>query len=176
MREVKIMALRINDTELHAIDAHSHLGRRKTPLGHGVASFLGEDLVRNLDEAGLDRAVAFPLGAPYTDYSEANQVMAEEMAKYPKRIIGFCRINPNFGPQATATSLEHCLGKLKLKGIKLHPEIEFFDPNDAARRYRVPIIFHTGMSSKASPGSLRSWPPGTRTFRSSWGTWECRSM
>ena len=47
------MALRINDSEFYAIDAHSHLGRRKTPLGHGVASFLGEDLVRNLDEAGL---------------------------------------------------------------------------------------------------------------------------
>jgi predicted TIM-barrel fold metal-dependent hydrolase len=163
MRERRIVALRINDTEVHAIDAHSHLGRRKTPLGHGVASFLGEDLVRNLDEAGLDRAVAFPLGAPYTDYSEANQVVAEEMATYPERIIGFCRINPNFGPQATAQALEHCLGKLKLKGIKLHPEIEFFDPNeaelmepiyDAARRYRVPIIFHTGMSSKASPGVI----------------------
>ena len=42
------MALRINDSEFYAIDAHSHLGQRKTPLGHGVASFLGEDLVRNL--------------------------------------------------------------------------------------------------------------------------------
>ena len=78
------MALRINDSEFYAIDAHSHLGRRKTPLGHGVASFLGDDLVRNLDEAGLDCAVAFPLGASYTDYSEANQIMAEEMAKYPE--------------------------------------------------------------------------------------------
>lgn len=157
------MALRINDSEVYAIDSHSHLGRRKTPLGHGVASFLGEDLVRNLDEVGLDCAVAFPLGASYTDYSEANQIMADEMAKYPKRIISFCRINPNFGPEATAKSLEHCLGTLKLKGIKLHPEIEFFDPNeaelmepiyDAARRYHVPIIFHTGMSSKASPGVI----------------------
>ena len=157
------MALRINDSEIYAIDAHSHLGRRKTPLGHGVASFLGDDLVRNLDEAGLDCAVAFPLGASYTDYSEANQIMADEMAKYPKRIISFCRINPNFGPEATARSLDHCLGTLKLKGIKLHPEIEFFDPNEAelmepiyhaARRYRVPIIFHTGMSSKASPGVI----------------------
>jgi predicted TIM-barrel fold metal-dependent hydrolase len=55
------------------------------------------------------------------------------------------------------------LGTLKLRGIKLHPEIEFFDPNeaelmepiyDAARRYHVPIIFHTGMSSKASPGVI----------------------
>jgi hypothetical protein len=80
--------------ELHAIDAQSHSARRKTPLGHGVASFLGEDLVRNLDEAGLDRAVAFPLGAPYSDYSEANQVMAEEMAKYPKRIVGFAASIP----------------------------------------------------------------------------------
>jgi predicted TIM-barrel fold metal-dependent hydrolase len=118
------MALRINDSEYYAIDAHSHLGRRKTPLGHGVASFLGDDLVRNLDEAGLDCAVAFPLGASYTDYSEANQIMAEEMAKHPQRIISFCRINPNFGPKASADSLEHCLGNLKLKGIKLHPEID----------------------------------------------------
>ena len=157
------MALRINDSEFYAVDAHSHLGKRKTPLGHGVASFLGEDLVRNLDEAGLDCAVAFPLGASYTDYSEANQIMADEMAKYPKRIISFCRINPNFGPETTARSLDHCLGTLKLKGIKLHPEIEFSDPNEAqlmepiyhaARRYRVPIIFHTGMSSKASPGVI----------------------
>jgi predicted TIM-barrel fold metal-dependent hydrolase len=157
------MSLAIAGEEYHAIDAHSHLGRRKTPLGHGVASFLGDDLVRNLDDAGLDRAVAFPLGAPYTDYSEANQVMAEEMAKHPDRIIGFCRINPNFGPQASARALEQCLGTWKLKGIKLHPEIEFFDPNEAelmepiynaARQYRVPIIFHTGMSSKASPGVI----------------------
>ena len=157
------MVLSIDGSQIYAIDAHSHLGKRKTPLGHGVASFLGGDLVRNLDEAGLDRAVAFPLGAPYTDYSEANRIMAEEMAKYPQRIIGFCRINPNFGPQATAQSLDHCLGTLQLKGIKLHPEIEFFDPNEAelmepiyeaARRYRVPIIFHTGMSSKASPGVI----------------------
>ncbi|HXG53140.1 MAG TPA: amidohydrolase family protein [candidate division Zixibacteria bacterium] len=157
------MALRIGDTELQVIDAHSHLGRRKTPLGHGVASFLGGDLVRNLDAAGVDRAVSFPLGAPYTDYSEANQVVAAETAKHPDRVIGFCRINPNFGPDATARSLDHCLGVLRLQGIKLHPEIEFFDPNEAelmepvyeaARRYRVPIIFHTGMSSKASPGVI----------------------
>ena len=120
------MALRINDSEYYAIDSHSHLGKRKTPLGHGVASFLGDDLVRNLDEVGLDCAVAFPLGASYTDYSEANQIMADEMAKYPQRIIAFCRINPNFGPEATEKSLDHCLGTLKLKGIKLHPEIEFF--------------------------------------------------
>ena len=66
------MALRINNSEYYTIDAQSHLGRRPTPLGHGVASFLGDDLVRNLDEAGLDCAVAFPLGASYTDYSEAN--------------------------------------------------------------------------------------------------------
>src|ERR1043166_4762724 len=122
------MALRIKDLELFAIDAHTHLGRRATPLGHGVASFLGEDLVRNLDTVGLDRAVTFPLGASATDYSEANRIIAEEMAKYPERIIGFCRINPNFGPEATVKSLDHALGTLTLKGIKLHPEIEVFAP------------------------------------------------
>ena len=125
-----------------------------------MASFLGENLVRDLDEVGLDTAVAFPLGAPYTDHSESNRIIAEEVAKFPERIIGFCRINPNFGPAATASSLDHCLGTLRLRGIKLHPEIEFFGPNDeklmepvyeAARRHRVPLLFHTGMSSKAAP-------------------------
>lgn len=76
------MTIRINDMEVVALDAHTHMGRRTTPLGHGVASFLGDDLVRNLDDAGLDRAVAFPLGAPYTDYSESNKIIAEEVAKY----------------------------------------------------------------------------------------------
>ncbi|MBI3075421.1 MAG: amidohydrolase family protein, partial [Deltaproteobacteria bacterium] len=157
------MPLQINGVELPAIDAHTHMGRRRAPLGHGVASFLGEELVRDLDEVGLDRAVAFPLGAPYTDYAESNRVIAEEAAKFPARIIGFCRINPNFGPDATAAALEHCLMTLRLRGIKLHPEIEFFDPNDeelmapvyeAARRHHIPLIFHTGMSSKAAPAVI----------------------
>ena len=60
------MPLKIDDKELFAIDSHTHMGRRNTPLGHGIASFLGEDLVRDMDELGLDKAVAFPLGAPYT--------------------------------------------------------------------------------------------------------------
>jgi uncharacterized protein len=157
------MALKIHDTEFPAIDAHTHMGRRRGALGHGVATFLGQELVNDMDEVGLDRAVAFPLGAPYTDYSESNKTIAEEVAKFPDRIIGFCRINPNFGVEASAASLEQCLGTLKLRGVKLHPEIEFFDPNDeelmapvyeAARRYRVPLLFHTGMSSKAAPAVI----------------------
>lgn len=157
------MPLVIDDTELTAFDAHTHLGRRLGPLGHGVATYLGADLVKDMDEVGLDRAVAFPLGAPYTDYSESNAVIAEEVAKYPDRIIGYCRVNPNFGPEATSKALEHCLGTLGLRGVKLHPEIEFFDPNDeklmepvyeTARKHRVPLIFHTGMSSKAAPAVI----------------------
>lgn len=154
------MPLKIGDSEVPAMDAHVHLGRRSRPLSHGVSAFLGEELIRDMDEVGLDQSVVFPLGAPYTDYSESNRIIAEEAAKYPGRIIGFCRINPNFGPDASAAAVEHCLTILKLRGIKLHPEIEFFDANneeflrpiyEAARRHRVPIIFHTGMSYMASP-------------------------
>src|SRR6478609_9687807 len=86
-----IMPLKIDAKELFAIASHTHMGRRKAPLGHGVASFLGEDLVQNMDELGIDKAVAFPLGAPYTDYSESNATIAAEVAKFPQRIIGFCR-------------------------------------------------------------------------------------
>jgi hypothetical protein len=55
-------AVKIDDKELFVIDSHTHMGRRNTPLGHGVASFLGEDLVRDMDELGIDKVIAF-LGA-----------------------------------------------------------------------------------------------------------------
>ena len=57
--------------------------------------------------------------------------MAEEMAKYPKRIISFCRINPNFGPGSHGEIPRPLSRHIETKGIKLHPEIEFFDPNEA---------------------------------------------
>jgi len=153
----------VNEVEVPVLDAHTHLGRRSVPLGHGVASFLGEDILRNMEGAGVDRAVVFPLGSPTGDYTSQNEIIAEEVAKYPEQLIGFCRVNPNAGPESTASALEHCLGTRGLRGVKLHPEIEFFDPNDgglmepiyeAARQHGAPLIFHTGMSSKAAPAVI----------------------
>ena len=158
------MPILVDHVSFPIVDAHTHLGRRAVPLGHGTTSYLGEDLVRNMDAAGLDRAVAFPLGAPTTDYSEANALIAEQVARFPDRIVGYGRLNPSWGgPDAAARAAEHALATLGLRGLKLHPEIEFFDPNEmelmepiyeAARRHRVPIIFHSGMSHKASPGVI----------------------
>lgn len=116
-----------------------------------------------MEAAGVDRAVVFPLGMPGGVYREANDLIAEEVAQSQGRLVGYCRVNPNFGPEATAAELARCFGELGLRGVKLHPEIEFFDPNDrqlmepvyeAARAHRVPIIFHTGMSSKAAPAVI----------------------
>lgn len=154
------MPVVFDDTEIPVFDAHTHLGRRAVPLGHGVSELLGDTKLEQMDAAGVDRSVVFPLGMPGGVYQEANDLIAAEAAKSGDRLIGYCRLNPNFGPEATEAELARCFGELGLRGIKLHPEIEFFDPNDrrlmepvyeAARAHRAPIIFHTGMSSKAAP-------------------------
>ncbi|MCS6787823.1 MAG: amidohydrolase family protein, partial [Aigarchaeota archaeon] len=50
--------------------------------------------------------------------------------------------------------LEDALTRLGLKGLKLHPQVQDFRPNDprlypvyaVASRHRVPVLFHTGTS------------------------------
>ena len=157
------MALRIKDSEFYAIDAHSHLGRRKTPLGHGVASFLGDDLVRNLDEVDWIARWHFLSALPTPIIPKPTRSWPKKWPSTRNGSSAFAVSIPISVRKLRRKALDHCLGTLKLRGIKLHPEIEFFDPNEAelmepiyvaARRYHVPIIFHTGMSSKASPGVI----------------------
>ncbi len=36
------MPVLVDDIALTVVDAHTHLGRRAVPLGHGTTSYLGE--------------------------------------------------------------------------------------------------------------------------------------
>ncbi len=94
------------------IDAHVHLGTtgnkpKQTP----------EELLKNMDLAGVDKAVVFP----FTEGSFTNEEILEFTTKYPERLIPFCSINPYDG-QVAFDHLEDCLKNKGFKGIKLHPQ------------------------------------------------------
>jgi predicted TIM-barrel fold metal-dependent hydrolase len=119
------------------IDIHTHVGVASW------GSFLGEDLIRLMDKAGVDMAVVFPLmfNLPCpgdkegikNNYYNSNDYIAELQDKYPDRIIGFAGINPNYPgnkefnmPNLTVAELKRCLNELKLKGVKIHPPLHSF--------------------------------------------------
>lgn len=81
-----------------------------------------------------------------------NDNVAEFVAANPTRLIGFMALHPH-DPNCL-TELERCRNDLKLKGIKLGPNYQNFDPLEAramliyerAQRYGLPVLFHQGTS------------------------------
>ena len=89
-----------------------------------------DDLLKMMDEAGIDVAVCLALGFKRTFRRMwvPNELVAEAMRRAPNRIIGFGYVNPLEG-EAALLELEHIALELGLKGLKLYP-LEGFYPND----------------------------------------------
>lgn len=154
------------------IDAHCHMWEKKN-LGltdidffQGFANNLGVDpnlvldgsadrLIREMDEAGIDKAVVLVIDAEFLTpdcfpAKEYNEYVAQQLRAYPDRLIGFCGIDPR-RKQGAIRELERCVGDLGFRGVKLWPLTGFY-PDDPAyypfyervEDLGVPILTHTG--------------------------------
>jgi predicted TIM-barrel fold metal-dependent hydrolase len=122
-----------------------------------------EQLIAQLDEAGIRRAVvlsvAFQWGSglnsrpgEYERVKTENDYIAQQVARYPDRLVGFCAFNPlkDYAQQ----ELERCQKDLHLKGLKLHfanSRVELRNPEHvekvrrifaAANARRMPVVAH----------------------------------
>lgn len=89
-----------------------------------------DELIGNLDEAGVERAVvlsvAYWFGGPSPSYSEEeyarvraeNDWTAAQVARHPGRLVAFCGISPL--RDYAVPELRRCARELGMKGIKMH--------------------------------------------------------
>jgi predicted TIM-barrel fold metal-dependent hydrolase len=110
-------------------------------------------------EGGVDVALVFniatraPGGAGVVvDLGRVNDSTAEFAAADPARRIGFCSVDPE--DPGAIDELERSRAQLGLRGIKLGPNYQDFEPLGAparrvygwAERHGWPIVFHQGTS------------------------------
>lgn len=136
------------------IDAHNHVGGPDRGDGKKQSA---EEIVAEMNSLGIDKAVIFPFSelTPGISFSIANDNIAETVKQYPDRLIGFARLDPNFG-KVTVEELKRDI-KIGLKGIKLHPSSQKFSLRNGhlrdiikkASTLNIPIIFDSG--KKESP-------------------------
>ncbi|KAB2946951.1 MAG: Amidohydrolase [Candidatus Methanoperedens nitroreducens] len=136
------------------IDAHNHVGGPDRGDGKRQSA---EEIVTEMDRLGIDKAVIFPFNEinPGISFSMANKRTAEAINKYPDRLIGFARLDPNFGKKAVEELKRDV--EIGLVGLKLHPSSQKFslrsenlkDIIKNADRLNIPIIFDSG--KKESP-------------------------
>lgn len=161
------------------LDAHQHLVSAafeplvKLPARDGAA------LVKDLDAAGIERAIVLSVGYSFSDERkgltdpdrltrEENDWTSNEVVKHAHRLIGFCSANP-LRP-AALEELDRCLGLPGMTGIKVHlgnSGISLRDPDHLARmqelfalaqRKHAPVLVHMrargGLNFGAEDGQI----------------------
>jgi predicted TIM-barrel fold metal-dependent hydrolase len=126
-------------------------GRRKIAVEHPV--FPGPrpeepigaaELIAMMDEAGIGRAVVLSVAywfaeevpatpADYEAVRAENDWTAAEAAKFPRRLVAFCSVNP-LQDHAVA-ELQRCADDGRFEGLKLHfgsANVDLLDPAHAA--------------------------------------------
>ena len=108
----------------------------------------------------VDRVVSFGIAMPADrpavigekDMKTVNDATAALVARAPEKVIGFMSVHPD-EPDAL-DEMERAYGDLQLRGLKLGPNYQNFDPlgENARRIYsraqemKLPVLFHQGTS------------------------------
>ncbi len=142
------------------VDVHTHVGESEHYSGEFVA-----DLEASWDEvkwsatsledhwqaaASVDRAIVLAVDAPAAGFVVPNEYVSAYVADHPDKLIGFASVDPN-RPDAVEL-LDRAVGELGLRGLKLGPIYQRFDPlgDEAAavwghaQQLGLPVICHQG--------------------------------
>lgn len=159
--------MRITDCHVHINPVDQMLPHARALFGSAVNRAEVERYLREpaafleyLDRAGVDRAVLVNYVAPevvgYTD--AANDFVQRYAAHAPERLVAIGGLQPQ--RKDAAARVEHLVGSMGIRGIKLHPAHQLFAPNgylngdlpglravyETCQRLQVPVIIHTGTS------------------------------
>lgn len=131
------------------IDADTHI----SPTPEGGNSISTGELLRRMDRAGVDKALAW-LQPPYMrDVRPANRYVYDAMQAHPERILGFGWVDPHLGVDAMRDEIARCVEEYNFYGVKLNGAQNNFyidDPEgalpliDAIAAAGTRIAFHIG--------------------------------
>ena len=143
------------------IDCHTHVGEAGTHIGGGFLEDarrawgpdlrLGVSLAEHEEAmASVEAAVVLAFAAPAVGFDVPNEYVADYVRAHPEKLIGFASVDPN--DREAPDQLEHAVSVLGLRGLKLGPIYQHFDPlgsaalavYEVAERLGLPVMWHQG--------------------------------
>jgi len=111
-----------------------------------------EELIASMDEAGIDLSVVLNAGWVSQELCvKTNDYILDSVSRYPKRLVGFCAVQPRAGDAAIA-ELERCakagargIGELRsdVQGFNLADETTMKPIVDAALKHDLIFLTHS---------------------------------
>jgi predicted TIM-barrel fold metal-dependent hydrolase len=91
-----------------------------------------EELIESMDKAGIDISVIVNIGwTTHERCVESNDYILESVSRYPRRLVGFCMVQPN-STEAAIAEIERC-ARGGARGIgEMRPDVQSFDLSDEA--------------------------------------------
>jgi len=131
-------------------DAHVHLGESGPWQPYMNPTIRVDDIIRLFDLYDVERAIVFPNPNVGDEYPRMNDYISKSVKKYPRRLVGFGRVDPR--RKDAAKELSRMKASLDLVGLKLHPMVECFRPDHPffnsffkkVNELNLPVLFHTG--------------------------------
>src|SRR5689334_23284188 len=128
------------------VDSHVHVGHSIYGHNQTVA-----DVLRQMDELAIDRAVLCPVQPMDYHLEPANDEIAAAVRAHSDRFVGFCRVDPRRGDRAVR-ELERAVVQLGLRGVFLHPWEEGYPINrppvfsviEQAIELKLPLMIAAG--------------------------------
>ena len=140
------------------IDAHCHIYPQKiaakavTAIGEFYGIKMGEDgtsesLIREGQTIGVERYVVHSTATTVHQVRSINEYIYSEMQLHPE-FIGFMTLHNEMASEDIEAEVELALSR-GMKGVKLHPDFQKFNIDDAENIYevtkgRLPILLHMG--------------------------------
>ena len=129
--------------DLPIFDAHAHLGKWA-----GFDPVQLEDHINEMDRIGIDVTAVSSLLALSGEIQRGNDRVAEAMARYPGRFIGYAHVSAAY-QESMIPELDRCFANPGFKGIKLYQvgvqyDDRVYDPVYAfARDHNAPVLADT---------------------------------
>lgn len=142
-------------------DTHTHMGRAR----HSGRSSAAADLMRVMDEHGVDRAVAIPYPV-VEDYRAEHDLIGRAVTEHPDRFTGAACLDPYLPEHEFRDEVRRCQEQYGFRALKLQPQYHGLNPMSNRSRFffetalenRMAVIVHTGAGLPFSLPALCMMP------------------
>jgi uncharacterized protein len=141
------------------IDAHTNVGKfpfLELPQNQSWdTEVTALNLLAEMDKTGVGTSIMCSFEGLFYNYHSANKKLASIQRQSGGRLHGFASVHPLI--ESAASDLAHAARDLGLRGLKLHPRVQQFDPTCAEVRdileqcceLSLPVMFHCGTTHRS---------------------------
>lgn len=142
-------------------DTHTHIGAAR----HSGRHYSAAELLRDMDRAGVDRALAIPFPV-VDDCRAAHDLIGRAVREHPDRLLGAACLDPFVPEPEFREEVRRCREMYGFRALKLQPQYHGLNPFSASSDFffaaalenRLAAIVHTGSGVPFSAPSLCMMP------------------